>query len=232
MQLSSPVLRMTRPSVMIPPPRQTIFGEQADAMYELENSILHKMVTERFNDRQMPMDLISAIGGFLKALSDPEDHALFLEVANHPENHDTGNFKLRNLINLSPMTEAGVPVDAFEMEGLKQTLYLLNGLSVWGIDTSRSVIEGRQAEQAKALMYAAKCVEYRVPAYPLSEHYVTSRLRRARFLTDPEFADLLMEFPEHYRLITDTVLDRHVIDADMLRTVVTGSALAVSEGFL
>jgi hypothetical protein len=232
MQLSSPVLRMTKPSAMVPPPRQTVFGEQANAMYELENSIVHKTVTERFNDREMPVGLISAIGGFLRAFSDPEDHALFLELANHPEQHDTGHYKIRNLINLSPMTDSGVPVDAFEMEGLKQTLYLLNGLSVWGINTSRSVIEGKQAEQAKALLYAATCVEYRVLAYPLSEHYISSRLRRSRFLTDPEFADLLMEFPEHHRLITDTVIDRNVIDAEMLRQVVTGSALAISEGTL
>lgn len=232
MQLTTPVLRMTRPSATVPPPRQTTFDEQGNAMYELENTIIHSSVTERFKDRGMPVELVSAIGGFLRAFSTPDDHDLFLALANNPEKHDTGHYRIRNLINLSPMTSSGMPMGAFEHEGLRQTLYLLNGLSVWGIVTTRGIVEGKIAEQAKALMYATACVEYDVSSYPITEHYISSRLRRSRFLTDPDFADLLMEFPEHHKLIADTVAKRDSIDVGMLRELIMGSALAISEGTL
>lgn len=229
--MASSFLTMTRPIVTVPPPRQTAFGIHADAMHRLENTVLHKSVTDRFRDRQMPMDLILAIEALLRAYTAPEDHAKLLELTNDPEPHDNGHYKLWNLINLSPRDRGGEPVLVNSSNKLWETVRLLNGLSVWGIDTTHGVLEGRRAEQAKALLYASALMEHRVSFYPLAEHSPGTK-HHALFLDDPEFAELLMAYPEHHERIVSTVIDRDSIDVDVLRALVTEGSLTVNEGML
>lgn len=229
LQFTPPVLRMTKPIVSVPPPRQFLFDEGSTAMYELENNVLNPAVEDRFRDRHMDLDLIQSIIGFLKVFNTKHEHELFVQLANNPEASDSGHYKIRNLIALAPL-------DAYIYESsvndrLRNALRIMNGLSVWGIRTDNALVVGDMAVQARALMYVTAMTQYSM-GVDIVSHWVSNPYRHSNFFSDPELAQLVMEHPEHCERIADIILSRESYDAELIRSALTVGSLAVNEGML
>lgn len=230
-QLDAPVLRMTKPSIVLPPPLQKRSDERSNAMYELETNVVHRKSLAAFRDREMPLELISSISDFLKLFSDPDDHSFFIQIANNPDRNPTDHTKIWNLLNLTPHSLLNSQETDVRLT-MRAALSLMNGLNIWGFPTDSSLVEGSRAAQAQALLYVTARVRYACDTSPTIMHNVSYPLLMNEFLSDPEFADLIMEYPQHQRLIAETVVSRESIDAEVIRPLILEGARVINEGML
>ena len=220
---ASPVLRMTRPSVHVPLPRQTTLDERGAALFELENNVIHESTGASLHTADMSLELIRSVSNYLRTFTHPFDHKLFIVLSNETRLRDTGYCKVRNLMNLTPS-------GADEAGGIPTVLKVMNGLNLWGFHVD-DLMDDELVVQAKALMHVTMRLILLEDAEEFIDSYY-SGLRRATFITDPELVDLVKQYPEHHERIADAVTARQSVDVGLLREMIETGSLAVNEGQL
>lgn len=222
-QLTSPVLRMTKPMVTVPLPHHASLDVRDQAMFNLENNIVHPSAGANL-PKNLPLDLIHSISEYLTVFPHPFDHKMFIIALNTNGLDDKNYMKTRNLIALTPR-------DIFNSGGVESARQVMNGLSLWEIYTDRELLVGHESFQAQALMH----VTLTLLTLEDNDEYVATYYsgdRRAKTLLDPELVDLVKDYPEHHKLISETIQARQGADAGLLREMVSSGSRSVNEGQL